>query len=550
MLPLGSFPITKCYLDHRDGKSGCKFGWGEPATTGVFPQGSVAAPGCTISAHSADRFKNVAGVSRKLGLSIVEWARSSSETGSAKEADAPKRYAGKGSVAPAFVGKELIMPPINESTRHEAQRRVGLRAGNRNRTRFAEFDESRFALMPKPISECKHVINHTVWFVERLDPLNIYHASEDHSHVFDSLLLLPEEIREALAKHRGVQIVFLDPQQDGPYVDFWERISYPNKVRFLHKDPFLPGTCLTGGSIWSIHSERSLLSLGLHGQGWRGYGRGCPSLLLQGFNRWIRDIFADRTHTGAESSLWSLAPFAPGSTIPDMTLFNAKEESKLPPRPAGKGRRKTKWFMDRESLSIMRLGPGPRPKHKRHTILWLSRQTHEATSKQLTSWQSARAVKPSAEECILQRLVRLVLFRNSKQCIRLHSPAEQDTACKGVVDHFWDIENLETSDVTFGEQIEEISKADIIVGVHGAALTHAGHLKPGSAIVELTPGGNAHYKFMTEGMLHRYFEAPFQQNLENVIPPLIAAMRWTEGVSKWDTGDSFPSDIACDKLGI
>lgn len=566
LLPQGSFPITKCYLDRRDGHSGCNFGWGEPSSTGVFPRGSVIAPGCTVSGSTMDRFRMVAGVSRKFALSIADSQGinvAAMAPATVAPSDVTETYQGKGSVAAPLEGRnesEIFMPPVNETTRHgvwelakrkrraKTSKKQGKKGhARKHRKAYAVFDETRFDKMPESVNECRHIVQEPIWFVERLDPLNIYHASEDHSHVFDSLLLLPEEIVLALSNH-SLRVVFVDPQQDGPFMDFWKRISYPNKPRFMHKDPYPPGTCFMGGAIWSMHSERSLLSLGLHGQGWRGYGTGCPSLLLHGFNRWIRDLFADRTHTQAESAVWSLAPFSPGSRIPDMTLFNYRDEA-ANANKALVQKARIKWFMDRETRSIMNI-KHKQQKHQRHTMVWLSRRTHEATSQKLTSWQSARVISAPVEECNFQRLWRLALYRNSRQCIRTTPPAEQEQKCKGVVDHFWDVLNLESSDITFPEQIEVVAHADIIIGVHGAALTHAIHMRPGAAVVELAMGGNPHYEFMVKGMNQHYFAAPLNAgNLDNMLPTVMRAMRWIEGVESWADGDKF-SDMGCDKLGL
>ncbi|KAI9002583.1 hypothetical protein DFJ74DRAFT_696185 [Hyaloraphidium curvatum] len=545
LLPQGSYPITRCYLLNKDGK-GCNFGWGQPGTTGVFPKGSVVAPGCSVSADAAARFRHVAGVSRKLGLALAPNVPDETDPrlGSTDVDDQQEAgYRGAGSVA-SLDGASAEYPPLNESARH-GEWSLSWKAihpapkegspDNRRQTTLGVFD-----FVPEPVSECVHLVTEPVWFVERLDPINIYHGSEDHTHVFDALLVLPDDLLASFG-NRSFRFVFLDPQEDGFFLEFWQRVSYPNPVRFLHKEPYPPGTCFVGGTVWSVHSERSVLSLGLHGEGWRGYGRKCPSLLLQAFNRWIRDLFADRTHTPASEMVWSRFSFRGDGriVIPDETLFSFWDEAeRLQDQP-----QREAWWMERESRSIVKGNRGRILLRRRHSLIWLSRRSLETTQAQLTSWQQARLIPAEVEECFLQRLLRFVLFRNSQQCIRRFPPNRQARECRGVANHFWDVENLEASDLSYAEQMERVGRADIIVGAHGAALTHAIHMRPGSAVVELAMGGNPHYEFMTTGAGHRYFATSLEtQSMENALHPVMAAMRWIEGVAQWPEYGSFKDE--------
>lgn len=61
----------------------------------------------------------------------------------------------------------------------------------------------------------------------------------------------------------------------------------------------------------------------------------------------------------------------------------------------------------------------------------------------------------------------------------------------------------------FREQLTLVQQTDILAGVHGAGLTHAMFLKPGSSVVEIIPADCAHKGFRNLAKLrgHQYFSA-------------------------------------------
>ncbi|TQB75216.1 hypothetical protein MPDQ_003469 [Monascus purpureus] len=61
--------------------------------------------------------------------------------------------------------------------------------------------------------------------------------------------------------------------------------------------------------------------------------------------------------------------------------------------------------------------------------------------------------------------------------------------------------------LSFEEQLRVVRETDVLVGVHGAGLTHGMFLRPGSAMVEILPGGLEHRGFrnLARQMGHRYF---------------------------------------------
>ncbi|KAI9002585.1 hypothetical protein DFJ74DRAFT_696259 [Hyaloraphidium curvatum] len=482
LLPRGSYPITQCYLRRDKEGDGCAMGWEDPAKSGAFPGGTIRVPSCSLNPVAKQRFNLVAGCARKFALSLYapdELSHSAST----------QRDGGAGSVA--------TIP-------------------------------SDFDTIPAEEPSCRHVVKEPVWFLERLDPRNIYHGSEDHSHAFVTLALLPPELLQAMSLH-SVRIVFVDPQEDGPFLEFWQRVSQPHGIRFLHKEPYPPGTCFVGGTIWGLHALRSLFTLELHPIPWRTAGAGCRSTILEAFSRWQRDLFRERTHVEWDPG-WDVPSSIHGSTIPDMSLFCAKDEA-LPLVD-------DHWYMDREKG--VSKASGIQFQRRRHVILWLSRRVHEATMPNLTSWQAVRMLSAEMENCIVRGILDLALFRNLQQCINLHPPDDQLEKCRRSIDHFWDVEYLEPSDATLLDQVERVGHADIIVGVHGAALTHAVFLSPGSAMVEWVKPANPHYEILAKHMGHGYFPSVMKRNVRELLQALVSAMKWTEGTESWANESTLP----------
>ncbi|GAB0137946.1 hypothetical protein EsDP_00006196 [Epichloe bromicola] len=71
------------------------------------------------------------------------------------------------------------------------------------------------------------------------------------------------------------------------------------------------------------------------------------------------------------------------------------------------------------------------------------------------------------------------------------------------------LEIVDFANLSIAEQFKMIRETDLLVGVHGAGLTHTMFLPPGSAVVEILPSGFAHRGFrnLAQMLGHDYFRA-------------------------------------------
>ena len=71
------------------------------------------------------------------------------------------------------------------------------------------------------------------------------------------------------------------------------------------------------------------------------------------------------------------------------------------------------------------------------------------------------------------------------------------------------IQSVDFAELSIRDQVQMASRTDILIGVHGAGLTHAMFMPQGSCIVEILPKGVMHKGFRNLGKLlgHLYFSA-------------------------------------------
>lgn len=99
-----------------------------------------------------------------------------------------------------------------------------------------------------------------------------------------------------------------------------------------------------------------------------------------------------------------------------------------------------------------------------------------------------------------------------------------------------EIELIDLAAISFSEQLNIIRRTDILVGVHGAALTHGMFLQPGSAMVEILPHDLNHKGFRNVAKVlgHRYFTAH-----SAVAIPEYYLQQENEKVKRWQLEDIF-----------
>ncbi|KJK74011.1 hypothetical protein H634G_10742 [Metarhizium anisopliae BRIP 53293] len=88
---------------------------------------------------------------------------------------------------------------------------------------------------------------------------------------------------------------------------------------------------------------------------------------------------------------------------------------------------------------------------------------------------------------------------------KLINETELIASAKRAVPHL-NIEIVDFGEFSFAEQLKIVRETDLLIGVHGAGLTHTMFLPPGSAVVEILPGDFAHMGFRNLAQLlgHQY----------------------------------------------
>ena len=135
---------------------------------------------------------------------------------------------------------------------------------------FRSFEDQETSL------QCDEWIDHTIFFIGRWDPTNLFHAHEDKIQTFAAFLVTETD-------PSNTQVVLVDDVQLGPYMSFWDHVasskngllskediesrnaktdSYNLKslVQFyLKKNPHIKNICLRK-AIFGVHAGISPLS--------------------------------------------------------------------------------------------------------------------------------------------------------------------------------------------------------------------------------------------------------------------------------------------------
>lgn len=278
---------------------------------------------------------------------------------------------------------------------------------------------------------CDNIVSHPVYFMDRYDTTNLFHASEDMITTFISLALLQQlpDVTNSF-NESGVEIVIVDSFLPGYYMEFWRRLGQRYRVRFMATDPFPENSCFSK-TIHNVHGGVSLLSIFSVGD-----TTICPSMLHQAYSAWFRNMFSELGQHGPNR----IPDSSKGSNVPSLQNKGTQV----------------------------------------HKITFTTRSRYEH-SHELGGWQQSRVLRN--EEEIIMAIQKKILEWNSKQCIYIDSFRN----CKSV-QTFFTFEVAEFSDMQLTEQLELTLETSILVGVHGAALAHALFMQPQhTALIEIKP---------------------------------------------------------------
>lgn len=146
--------------------------------------------------------------------------------------------------------------------------------------RIGEFSRDHFLknikfLPNKPLVNCEHYINHTVFWIDRWDAKNVYHFMEDLITTFESLLVLNEN-------PENIEIVIYDGLiANNVLITAWSEL-FGKGLRIIRDNPYPKSVCFRK-SILNMYAMRSHLTQN------RNHARPmqCKSPILQGFRDWI-----------------------------------------------------------------------------------------------------------------------------------------------------------------------------------------------------------------------------------------------------------------------
>ena len=125
---------------------------------------------------------------------------------------------------------------------------------------------------PKEL-ECKHYVNHSVFWMSRRYASNAFHFMEDVVTAYETLLVLNRNPRD-------FELVIIDGREEGkPLFDIWSMFFSTFGVRLLRNKPFPPQTCFKE-SLIDIHGMASVLTNSLVNVNESIRGNDCYSSLL------------------------------------------------------------------------------------------------------------------------------------------------------------------------------------------------------------------------------------------------------------------------------
>lgn len=320
-------------------------------------------------------------------------------------------------------------------------------------------------------------VDHPVFFLTSSESTNFWHHSEDIVTTMATFYILREWLKGA----DKLEIVFADFDVPGYFMEIWQRLAAPVPIRHLPSQPYPPGTCF-----------RKLIQA--------GYGlasapkdiaeaRRCPSLLYSATALWLADLFPEMTQKRS-----MVKDKRVGKVVLDISeeiVGNKQEQHRT--KYAGQQRLKS--------------ASGVVTK----TVLWLSRRNYERVWVHHPGGNWGSRVVDNEDE-VIQGISSAVLRWNAKNCIRLFHWSEKASEnekqqCRNST-VFYRFAALECGDLPFyPDQIYHSTSASILVGVHGAHITHQFFQPLGldSGVVEVAHNFyRTHFICLANWLGHRY----------------------------------------------
>lgn len=342
-------------------------------------------------------------------------------------------------------------------------------------------------------------------FVMRDRHANYAHDMEVLSMAFSMLAALnPTDV-----KTRGIQVIIVDQAPPTGFMESYARLSHPHKLRFLAQDPYPEGTCFR--SAYHVYSFAAGIGYNTNSSSVE-----CQSPVLMGFSNWMRGLYQESD----EQSMQRLHHVSTSGIV-----------------------MKNVVWLSRRNLEAVRVFLRATPGWKAMRLLANEDEVMIAMHKAIAEWNSqnclvkrfnkqveteyAWGVKdiqqagrfsglaggPSnasksgdndddeenggAREAEAEvgpppqrppprpRAPRAPAYKLRSNVLQLDKLWESDTDCrKGNI--LFKFVDGDFNDVPYHQQLPQIFRTGVLVGVHGAGLTHGYLLPPGqSAVLQL-----------------------------------------------------------------
>jgi len=344
----------------------------------------------------------------------------------------------------------------------------------------------------------RHWVRHPVLVLERWDPTNINQMHLDAVGAFIALAVAGLSPFET-------QFLAIDKQPPGPFIDFWQGMLPSHPPVFIGTRPspatqrFYQGKLCFSRLVHGAHGGVGLMNLDwqthladrvllrgnsrseFHPAG-DGHSNLCESAIMHAFRTHVLtalNVSTSQRDTNSSSTVEALDKRRPGQLSNTTTMADEflRQQWQWPPR-------------------------------RERRILWLSRRPYS----QVVDKARGRIHTYTPDRHVGNEAELLASLRQS-----LDKAAATDSRLSG-----WQIKDYNPGEAhTFTEQVLTATSADILMGVHGAGLTHCLYMRTGSALIELFGGNrgreNRHFDTLCSMVGQRRWEMDVG-SLERVAP--------------------------------